>query len=137
MEKPQSAQQVNTPIASPTQSTAETPQVQSSFEPTSLWQGWLSREEGSGGNKNKGVAGLTTGNESDEKYDKPNYNTTGLNGWDAGQWDGSARGSGEEEKGWLDKINPFGDEEDGDSSSRCISLTVTMWIAMVMAIILF
>mmetsp|Transcript_10830 Transcript_10830/g.25185 ORF Transcript_10830/g.25185 Transcript_10830/m.25185 type:complete len:220 (+) Transcript_10830:278-937(+) len=138
LKKPQAAQQVNTPIASPTQSSAGTPQqAASSFEPTTLWQGWLGREKGSGGNKNEGVAGLTTGNESDERFEKPNYNTTGLNGWDAGQWDGSARGSGEEEKGWLDKINPFGNDEDEDSSSRCNSLGVIMWIAIAMAISLF
>lgn len=138
LKKPQAAQQVNTPIASPTQSSAGTPQqAASSFEPTTLWQGWLGREKGSGGNKDEGVAGLTTGNESDERFERPNYNTTGLNGWDAGQWDGSARGSGEEEQGWLDKINPFGDDEDEDSSSRCNSLGVIMWIAIVMAISLF
>jgi len=139
LKKPQAAQQDNTPIASPTQSSAGTPQAQtaSSSEPTTMWQGWLGRENGSGGNGNMGVAGLTTGKESDERYEKPNYNTTGLNGWDAGQWDSSARGSGEEEKGWLGRINPFGNEDDDSSSFRCNSLGVMMWIAVAMAISLF
>lgn len=79
-------------------------------EPTTAWEAWVSGES----DQDKGVIGLTTGNEGDGNYTQSNGTETWFNGdtWQNG------RNETNEDENLLDKIDFWSNSDSSSSGSE-------------------
>lgn len=100
------------PLMMPTMGTA-------TAEPTTAWEAWVSGES----DQDKGVIGLTTGNEGGENYTQSNGTETWFNGdtWQNG------RNETNEDESLFDKIDFWSNPDSSSSESESRVKQILLW----------
>ncbi len=100
-------------------------------EPTTAWEAWLS---GEGADQDKGVIGLTTGNEGKENYTQSSNGTT--DSWFNGDTWQNGRNDTKEDESLLDKIDFWSNSDSSSSSSGREESKVEWMLLLPLAVIL-
>ena len=108
------------PLMMPTTTATETNTMPTrqilTSEPTTAWEAWLSGEENA--DQDKGVIGLTTGNEGKENYTQTSNGTTTTDSWFNGDtWQNGRNDTKEEDESLLDKIDFWSNSDSSSSPS--------------------